>query len=235
MIELHRTEDLTKDDFFNFDFSKSSLSTFEIGKLKKIEGVAFYFKNDPDSVAINEFLKRSLLTLLPDHKIYFLFFEKFPARKSRIRSHQKLFKKTVPTLGEKNLTELEVEVREEQSVLSALITLSSDNIDFVLTSLITSLFSFGYIVEKGSRSFKTNKENFLRKIVLSYSSVTNSKLHTNYLKLTSHITNENSAIFRLVLDGRNNQIFEFLGTEFKVKNLSSKLESGLGKNFYLKK
>lgn len=157
MIEIHKSGNLLEDPFFNFDYSKQFLNKREIVGLQEIRGLSFYIKGDSSFLEYDIFLKRLLKHLLTNYKIYLILSENYPSPINRIRTYKKLLYKEDEKIGEQNLFQTEIELGNNQSILSSIVRLTEGNINYCTANLIDSLFRFGFIIKKGKRSFKENK------------------------------------------------------------------------------
>lgn len=234
MIELHKTDHILNDAFFEFDYSKSFLQSKETENLENIQAAKFRFKSDFESKEFRAFLVKFFEEILKTEKVYLVYIEKFPEKQNRIRSYKKLFSTVKDRIGKPNLFEKEVQIASDITALISTIKLTKDNLLFIIDNLINSTFSFGYIVKKGHRSFSINKSIFLESIILKNSQIGKS-IEVNFLKLTNNFATKNASLFRILLDGRDNQLLEVFGKPFHYNELLFILEETIGRNFHLRR
>ncbi len=106
-------------------------------------------------------------------------------------------------IGENNLTELEIELENQKSVILVIIKVNEHNYSYLLDN-INSHFSFGMAVLKGKRSSSINKEQFLAKVLESRLNSTK-LVKINLLKIVSRLLNKNKLLFRLKSTANDSQ------------------------------
>lgn len=143
----------------------------------------------------NAELKATLKSFLDNNKIYLIHIENFAAYKNKVRSFRKMFYSYRENIGKNNILETEIDINENQSVLSSIIKLDKKNIDFCLEELINSNLAFGFIVPKKSRSFKKNRTHFLNQLIKNR--LEEKTIEINFLKSLSNNLNKNKVIFTI--------------------------------------
>lgn len=233
MIEIHKSENILDDQFFNFDYSKQFLSEREIVGLQEIKGVSFYVKGEDSILEFDVFLKQLFKILLPNYKIYLILSENYPDSINRLRSYKKLLFKGDEKVGKDNLHQTEVEIGNKQSILTSIVKVDENNLDYCIQNLINSLFRFGLIVERGKRSFRESKEEYLQEIIKEKANI-DKRLELNLLKVAESNKSSNSFIIRIQSDGRDNISIEIYGSKKEVDELTMKIKKKMELNFYLR-
>ncbi|GJL61329.1 MAG: hypothetical protein NPIRA03_41860 [Nitrospirales bacterium] len=233
MIEIHKSENILDDQFFNFDYSKQFLSEREIVGLQEIKGVSFYVKGETSFLEFDVFLKQLFKILLSKYKIYLILSENYPDSINRLRSYKKLLYKREEKIGKENLHQTEVEIGNKKSILTSIIKVDENNLDYCVQNLIDSLFRFGLIVKKGKRSFRESKEEYLQEIIKEKANI-NNRLELNLLKVAESNKSSNSFIIRIQSDGRDNISIEIYGSKKEVDELTMKIREEMELKFYLR-
>ena len=234
MIEIHKTENLLKEGFFNFEYSKEFLTINELEGINKVKGLGLYFKDDDiESREFKHFFRSFNSFLLEEYEVYFTLIELYPKKSNRIRSKRKLFYNNQEEIGEDNIIETEVKFLDEETILTGVVKLTRNNFDYCTNHLINSLFSFGYVIKKGKELFGGEVNQTLEKIVKEFSNSTK-RYQINYLKLVNSILEDQSVIYRIALDGRNNQSIELYGLEKEIKEIEEIVNNKLRKIYYLR-
>ena len=201
-----------------FPLSLSELGEKEIKKLSEISVLEFKI-NDYSDCLFEKLLKNLMNTIIKTHKLYFIYFESLPQKKTQIRSFKKIFRSHKSKLGKVNLFELEVDIEPNKSIISALVKIDKNNIDYCIDELINSNFSFGYATLKDKRSFPVNKTEFINKHILN--KLEGRKLFkVNLLKSISQNLNANKIIFDLKISGRDEEIIEIFFKDKIIEGIS---------------
>jgi hypothetical protein len=182
-------------DVNKFPLSKRSVNNNDLHKLSKINVQEIIIEEYYDQ-KFNTELKVTLESLLKENKVYLTYTENFASYKSKVRSFRKMFYSYRNKIGKNNLFETETETDENQSVLTSIIKLDKENIDFCLEELVNSNLAFGFIVPKKSRSFKKNRTHFLNQLIEDRLEERKA-IEINFLKLLSKNVNLKKHIFTI--------------------------------------
>ena len=179
-------------DVNKFPLSKRSVNNNDLPKLSKINVQEIIIEEYYDQ-KFNTELKFTLESLLKENKVYLTYIENFASYKSKVRSFRKMFYSYRNKIGKNNLFETETD--ENQSVLTSIIKLDKENIDFCLEELVNSNLAFGFIVPKKSRSFKKNRTHFLNQLIENR--LEEKTIEINFLKLLIENVNLKKHLFTI--------------------------------------
>jgi len=213
--------------FKELDLDKSSF----LKNIRMTEIVIDDLQDDTLTILI----KHLVLKLKLNYNIYFIFHESIPQPKSKIRSFKKIFHSYRSFIGERNLFESELDINN-QSILTSIIRLTPQNLDFLLENFINSNLSFGFISPKKKRTFKKNRKTYLEDLK-EYAPNTPKLFKVNIIKLLHQNLTEDNCFFKLKNTGKDEELIHVFEKESKfseiitpiIKNIDAS-SSSLNKN-----
>lgn len=119
-----------------------------------------YFQRDMGSV-----LRNFLVFCMKEHNIYMVLLEPYPQMKNKIRSKKGLFYNHKSLFGKNTALETETEVLSDETLFAGIIRVTEKNIDYLVNRIDDFPFAFGLIAPRGTKTFKNNRQNFLKAIV----------------------------------------------------------------------
>jgi len=146
----------------DLSFSVRQINEKQKAVLARYRSVHYEIYDHTDTL-FSAFLKDLMTSLLKQNKIYLIYFEKGPQPVSRSRSYQKMFGRD-KHLKSSEVIEYEHPIGAKQSLKTAIITLTLGNHEHCLKLPLSGLFEFDYIVPKGRRSFRENRQVFLKDV-----------------------------------------------------------------------
>ena len=152
-------------------------------------------------------LEELFKTLLEEYKLYLVYLEPAAFMKMKVRSHKKMFHNFRRQIGDSSLFEKEFDLGENQSVLSAVISLTSENLTFCTRKLLRN-FIFGLGVLKGQRAFPKSREFFLKKIFL-HSFSEKAQRAFNLPRLLADALQDGKFVFEMKSTGADEQVISF--------------------------
>jgi len=235
MIEIHKTDNILSEGFFNFAHSKEYLSKTDFTNISKIKGLGFYFKEDDiESTEFKHFFKSLNKLLLNEDAVYLVLIEIYPKKRNRVRSKRLMFYEERKELGEENILESEIEFIGNETIIIGAVKITEDNFDYCMDNLVDEYFSFGYIVCKKKDRFQNDVNQIFEKIIKDFSN-SDKAFQINYLKLSNYILKEGSLIYRITLDGKSNQSLEIYGSDSDIEKLENRVENQLNKFYHLRR
>lgn len=132
---------------------------------RRMAGVDIYVKGGDDGAYFDRLLPVVLRHFSQRYEIGMHFAEPFVRPQSRIRSHRKLFQLHRHRIGEMALSELEVAVEDQRSILAACIDLQAANFAFVTQHLLNSQWVCGLIRLAGNAERAETPPCFLDTLV----------------------------------------------------------------------
>ena len=209
MIEVNHDSILDK----NGDLSSIKWTAKEIKELSHFKRIRFTIFDYMETFFEN-LLKKILASLLKSFKIYLIYIESKAQPKSKIRSYKKMFyqERKNNLLHENDLHDREIDINPKESLMTGLITLSEQNMNYVLKHLINSNFRFGYLVKKGKKSFPKNMDSFLGEII-NYLDGRSNISRLNFTDLLLSQVKKNKNIFRIPFSVNDKDFIEFLVRE----------------------
>lgn len=103
---------------------------------------------------------------MKEHKVYLVLLEPYPQAKNRIRSKKGLFYNHKSSFGKNTALETETEVESDETLFAGIIRVTEKNIDYLVNRFDDFPFAFGLIAPRGAKTFKNNRKDFLKAIVL---------------------------------------------------------------------
>jgi len=128
---------------FTFDISELTLVLEERNDIiNNYKGIRYLFSDQSD-FEFKSFVKFLLEQLISGDKFIYLFFsDRFIENKDRIRSYQKLFYKERNKFGRNNSKELEVDLNDDTSIITGIVKLEENNLNYLTERLFSSDFTF---------------------------------------------------------------------------------------------
>ena len=120
-----------------------------------------YFQRDMLSI-----FKDFLGFCMKEHNVYLVLLEPYPQPQNRIRSKKGLFYNHKSSFGKNTALETETEVVSDETLFAGIIRMTEKNIDYLINRFDDFPFAFGLIAPRGAKTFKNNREDFLKTIVL---------------------------------------------------------------------
>ncbi len=216
MIEIKTNYSYRKRHPFDLD----SLSERELAILEQIK-VHEFIVNDLDDQIFKNIFYEVLRKLLDSYKVYFVYYNSRLQKKSRIRSHKKLFYGHYNAIGKANVVESEFDLENDQSMIISLLALQKNNIDYFLKHLLNSALAFGFAIPKGKRSFKINRTGYLESL-FNNSYYLENNIRINFLKLLAGKDSVIEFFLRIRTTGRDEEILDIFN---KKSNNHSLIES----------
>ena len=202
----------------SYPFSLGQLSPKEIAQLATFEEWGIMVKAYSNSIFDN-FTKNLILYLYDNFNVYFIYIETFPQLKSKIRSHKKMFYAHNGAIKKSNLYEVEIDLEDNKSILSAIVKIDKYNFEYCL-SHINSNFAFCLAVEKSKRSFPVNRYDFLKRLI-GQRNKEDKLTKVNFLKVLIQTINDSRLIFTIKSTGNDEESISLF-----AKN-TQKIEHGI--------
>jgi hypothetical protein len=142
-MTIIESKELLIDEKFTFDISELTLVLEERSDIiNNYKGVRYLFSDQSD-FEFKLFVKFLLEQLISGDKFIYLFFsDRFVEKKDRIRSYQKLFYEEKNKFGRNNSKELEVGLNDDTSIITGIVKLEEDNLNYLTERLFSSDFTF---------------------------------------------------------------------------------------------
>lgn len=215
MIELRNSNSVLANNIFTYGIGKEELSHEQLEELSAIKIASFKLDNSVYQAEEKIFFKEFSRELIKNHQALFVFMEKLPKPISKSRSYKKLMYPHRKQVGEGNLFEEEVIVKENQSILVSAVAIDDQNLDYVCDHLIGSLFVFGYVFGKDQEVKAAFDQLSLSSIIKSENYV-KGIFDLNILWLIAHVLNDQAAVFMRSTDGKDNSYMNVFYTNPKV-------------------
>lgn len=117
-----------------------------------------------------DLLYDSLINLQEDWKIYFIYSESLPSKKSKIKSHKKLFYglRKDSILKDSEIFETEIDVEDDKSLIASILSPKNNvSLKHIIYTQLDGRLRYILLVKKGKRSFKLNRSNHLKTMLTS--------------------------------------------------------------------
>ena len=150
-----------------------------------------------DQLSTDSLISVLVDALKKDKKIYFVYSESIPTRISRMKSYKKIFyeERKAGVFRKDEVFEAEVETGSTQSVVTAIISpRSSASVQYVLSNLLDSRLKMVLFVDKNKRSFRLNKREFLRTMVMQLGFDDSRTLFLSPDKIANRIVTEHRSV-----------------------------------------
>jgi len=221
MVRIERTTNILESPGM---YPATGLTDDQRARLTRFTQIEFIFEDLPGPER-KDFLREIILLLLPDYDIWLVLVEPSPRKRSRIRSHKKMFYEVRKDIDPEDRYEEEVDTGQGESLMAGLVRMNKKSLDFWLESLLFSNLRFVYFVKRvTSPSVIADPEQFLQKIVdlrLPESGIA----FLNYPRIIADFADENSSLARLRATGADEEIMQFWVSDPAILKLLLQLEA----------
>ncbi len=221
-MRVSKDSNITQTRWMEF-YSNGDLTPAQTTRLEQFQRIVFTFEEFATQKAW-DFFKDAVLQLLPAFDLYMVFSETLPQKKTRVRSHKKMFYPVRDAVAPNDRFDAEVDTGEDQSVLTGAIRLSPSNLDFCVDNLINSTLQFTYVVRKET-SFTHFDWDVILKDMVDESIRSGRMLSPNIPKILLRYAGEDRALILLKNTGRDEQTVQFFVQDEGVRSVLARLEA----------
>lgn len=192
----------------DFTFALKQVNEKERSALGTFNGIS-YAIYDQSNHLFPRILKDMMMALLQEHKIYLIYIESNPQPTTKIRSHKKMFDVNVQKqIKPNNIFEYEHQLGNGKSLKTGMVRMTEANCEYCIDHLLNSNFAFGYIVPTTKRSFKNNRQAFLKDV--AFFNLDGLKtVRVNLPKIIASCLGPNQEVFTILTTGKDEEIIRF--------------------------
>ena len=223
---------ISKHLFHTNNLAAEGVTAYHSAGVPDMGTLSLCFKDDDaEANFLKHFLRLLNQKLLASRPVSFVLAEHYPKKQNRVRSKRLMFhqERKSAVLASEDVLELEVEFNEEGTIITGMVSLTADKLDYCLANLLNEYFVFGYIgQEDDCHRFPPDAELWLKAMVQTYSTSSN-RFELDYPNFARWLLQDGQFLYEIGLNSQSQHILTFYGQEKALTELEELLTNQIGK------